>query len=64
MKIKVIMSIKKGLRPIELSQRQEQIIEIVKSEGPITGEHIAEKNQFNFVLHYVLTWLYSRCLVL
>ncbi|WP_027415834.1 helix-turn-helix transcriptional regulator [Aneurinibacillus terranovensis] len=28
---------------IELTKRQEQIIEIVKSEGPITGEHIAER---------------------
>ncbi|MEN1970676.1 helix-turn-helix transcriptional regulator [Lentibacillus sp. N15] len=28
---------------MELSNRQEQIIEIVKANGPITGEHIAEK---------------------
>jgi DeoR family transcriptional regulator, catabolite repression regulator len=28
---------------IELSKRQEQILEIVRAEGPITGEHIAEK---------------------
>lgn len=28
---------------IELTQRQEKIIDIVKNEGPITGEHIAEK---------------------
>lgn len=27
---------------IELSNRQEQILEIVKENGPITGEHIAE----------------------
>nr|MDK7246009.1 helix-turn-helix domain-containing protein [Staphylococcus lugdunensis] len=27
---------------MELSKRQEQIIDIVKHEGPITGEHIAE----------------------
>ncbi|RTX87589.1 transcriptional regulator [Staphylococcus pragensis] len=30
---------------MELSKRQEQIIEIVKTGGPITGEHIAEKLQ-------------------
>ncbi|OUL47403.1 transcriptional repressor CcpN [Staphylococcus hominis subsp. hominis] len=28
---------------MELSKRQEQIIEIVKDGGPITGEHIADK---------------------
>ncbi|MGG3736278.1 helix-turn-helix domain-containing protein, partial [Heyndrickxia coagulans] len=28
---------------IELTKRQEQILEIVKTNGPITGEHIAEK---------------------
>lgn len=28
---------------MELSKRQEQIIEIVKGDGPITGEHIAEQ---------------------
>ncbi|PNZ12432.1 helix-turn-helix transcriptional regulator [Staphylococcus simiae] len=28
---------------MELNQRQERIIEIVKDQGPITGEHIAEK---------------------
>ncbi|GAA0443149.1 transcriptional regulator CcpN [Lentibacillus halophilus] len=28
---------------MELSNRQEQIIEIVKENGPITGEHIAER---------------------
>ncbi|QSO54853.1 helix-turn-helix transcriptional regulator [Alicyclobacillus curvatus] len=28
--------------PIELTKRQETIIEIVKNHGPITGEHIAE----------------------
>jgi CBS domain-containing protein len=29
--------------PIELSKRQEFILQIVKENGPITGEHIAEK---------------------
>ena len=28
---------------IELSKRQEQILEIVKGNGPITGEHIADR---------------------
>lgn len=28
---------------MELTQRQEKILEIVKSEGPITGEHIADR---------------------
>ncbi|WP_317633802.1 helix-turn-helix transcriptional regulator [Perspicuibacillus lycopersici] len=28
---------------IELNKRQEQILEIVKESGPITGEHIADK---------------------
>ncbi|MDT3797200.1 HTH domain-containing protein, partial [Staphylococcus aureus] len=28
---------------MELSQRQERIIEIVKTQGPITGEQIADK---------------------
>ncbi len=31
------------MRTIELSKRQEHIIEIVKGNGPITGEHIAEQ---------------------
>lgn len=31
------------MREIELSKRQEQILEIVKENGPITGEQIAEK---------------------
>ncbi len=31
------------MRNIELTKRQELIIDIVKAEGPITGEHIAEK---------------------
>ncbi|WP_018923729.1 helix-turn-helix transcriptional regulator [Salsuginibacillus kocurii] len=31
------------MRLIELTDRQEYILEIVKAEGPITGEHIAEK---------------------
>ncbi len=28
---------------MDLSKRQQQIIEIVKADGPITGEHIAER---------------------
>jgi len=32
-----------GGEKVELSKRQEQIIEIVKRDGPITGEHIAEQ---------------------
>jgi predicted transcriptional regulator len=28
---------------IELNKRQEQILQIVKDEGPITGEHIADQ---------------------
>jgi CBS domain-containing protein len=31
------------VRVIELNKRQEEILAIVKSEGPITGEHIADK---------------------
>jgi CBS domain-containing protein len=31
------------VRKIELSKRQEQILQIVKDKGPITGENIAEK---------------------
>ena len=31
------------MSPIELNKRQKQILEIVKEEGPITGEKIAEK---------------------
>ena len=31
------------VRTIELSKRQEHIIEIVKGNGPITGEHIADQ---------------------
>lgn len=31
------------VRIIELTKRQEQILQIVKNNGPITGEHIAEK---------------------
>ncbi|HZH59292.1 MAG TPA: HTH domain-containing protein, partial [Metabacillus sp.] len=30
------------MRKIELNKRQEQIVEIVKANGPITGEQIAE----------------------
>ncbi|MEJ7543235.1 helix-turn-helix domain-containing protein, partial [Staphylococcus intermedius] len=33
----------KGVSVIELIKRQQQIIEIVKSNGPITGEHIADR---------------------
>lgn len=32
-----------GGEKVELSKRQEQIIEIVKGNGPITGEHIADR---------------------
>ncbi len=31
------------MRKIELNKRQEQIVEIVKADGPITGEQIAEQ---------------------
>ncbi|WP_100331598.1 helix-turn-helix transcriptional regulator [Bacillus xiapuensis] len=31
------------VRKIELNKRQQQILEIVKENGPITGEHIAER---------------------
>ncbi|WP_110111376.1 helix-turn-helix transcriptional regulator [Bacillus sp. CGMCC 1.16541] len=31
------------MRTIELNKRQEQILQIVKDLGPITGEHIADK---------------------
>lgn len=31
------------MRTIELNKRQQQIIQIVKDDGPITGENIAEK---------------------
>ncbi|USK53787.1 helix-turn-helix transcriptional regulator [Cytobacillus solani] len=31
------------MRTIELNKRQEKILEIVKENGPITGEHIAEQ---------------------
>lgn len=33
----------RGCDPIQLSERQEMIIRIVKDEGPITGEQIAER---------------------
>jgi DeoR family transcriptional regulator, catabolite repression regulator len=33
----------KEVQPIELTKRQEMILQIVKDEGPITGEQIAEK---------------------
>ena len=32
-----------GVRDIELNQRQEQIVQIVKNNGPITGEKIAQR---------------------
>lgn len=31
------------VRTIELNKRQEQILQIVKEQGPITGEHIADQ---------------------
>ena len=31
------------MSPIELNKRQEEILEIVKENGPITGEQIAER---------------------
>lgn len=31
------------VRTIELNKRQEQILQIVKEHGPITGEHIADR---------------------
>ncbi|MED1438726.1 helix-turn-helix transcriptional regulator [Aeribacillus sp. FSL K6-8210] len=31
------------MRTIELNKRQEQILQIVKEHGPITGEHIADR---------------------
>nr|WP_279326589.1 helix-turn-helix transcriptional regulator [Bacillus kexueae] len=33
----------KVVRTIELNKRQEQILQIVKDNGPITGEHIADQ---------------------
>lgn len=36
---------KQGVIVIQLNERQEKIVEIVKGSGPITGEHIAEKLQ-------------------
>ena len=33
----------KVVRTIELSRRQQKIIQIVKDNGPITGEHIADQ---------------------
>nr|WP_279325959.1 helix-turn-helix transcriptional regulator [Bacillus sp. FJAT-47783] len=33
----------KVVRTIELNKRQEQILQIVKENGPITGEHIADQ---------------------
>lgn len=33
----------KVVSTIELNKRQEHILQIVKENGPITGEHIAEK---------------------
>lgn len=31
------------MSPIELNKRQDAILQIVKENGPITGEHIAER---------------------
>lgn len=31
------------MSPIELNKRQDVILQIVKENGPITGEHIAER---------------------
>ncbi|MDP4162123.1 MAG: HTH domain-containing protein, partial [Bacillota bacterium] len=31
------------VRTIELNKRQERILQIVKDQGPITGEHIADQ---------------------
>ena len=31
------------MSPIELNKRQDEILEIVKGNGPITGEQIAER---------------------
>ena len=42
----IICNVYKRGGPIELNQRQEQIIEIVKQHGPITGEHIADRTLF------------------
>jgi len=38
-----MVAFNKAVITIELTKRQEQILEIVKTSGPITGEHIAEK---------------------
>ena len=35
--------IRRGVTIISLSNRQKQIAEIVRLDGPITGEHIAER---------------------
>lgn len=40
---KFIDSYNKVVRTIELTKRQERILEIVKENGPITGEHIADE---------------------
>ena len=32
---------------MELNKRQDEILEIVKGNGPITGEQIAERLEFN-----------------
>lgn len=37
------MEVRKGVRTIPLSSRQKRISEIVRQDGPITGEHIAER---------------------
>ncbi|WP_157081394.1 helix-turn-helix transcriptional regulator [Neobacillus soli] len=40
---KFINRYNKVVRTIELTKRQERILEIVKENGPITGEHIADE---------------------
>ncbi len=45
------------MSPIELNKRQEDILQIVKENGPITGEHIAERlNLTNKIpVHIIMT---------
>ncbi|MGG1689719.1 helix-turn-helix transcriptional regulator [Heyndrickxia ginsengihumi] len=40
---KMVNMVSKVVSKIELTKRQEQILEIVKENGPITGEHIADQ---------------------
>ncbi len=42
-KVKVRFLYLKVVSTIELNKRQEQILQIVKENGPITGEHIADR---------------------